>query len=225
MSEMAATLARASEGHEILTPYLQRRLEQLENVVPDVPLAMVVGKSEVTVEELARLELGDVLVVTEPRIRRINGEIEGPVLLRAGDGENSIVRGRAVQSTGAEDCGETEMAEASRFPTIKLRVEGISSQHSETLAEQFDMNEQARDEQLAESAALIEGLLLTVNVELKAQRLRMDELAQLRVGQIIDLGCRASDPVDLLIDGRTIARGQLVDIEGRLGVSILQVAL
>jgi type III secretion system YscQ/HrcQ family protein len=184
-----------------------------------------VGKSEVTVDELSRLEPGDVLVVTEPRIRRLNGGIEGSVLLRVGDSENSIVRGRAIESAEAEGSGEAEMAEASSLATIKLLIEGISSQHSETLAERFDMNEQEREEQRGEGATLIEGLLLTVNVELKAQRLRMDELAQLRVGQIIDLGCRASDPVDLLIDGRTIARGQLVDIEGRLGVSILQVAL
>jgi type III secretion protein Q len=45
----------------------------------------------------------------------------------------------------------------------------------------------------------------------------------LRVNQILDLGCKATDPVDLIVDGRRIARGELVDIEGRLGVRITQV--
>jgi type III secretion system YscQ/HrcQ family protein len=224
MSEIAATLARTA-GNTNRTAYLEPRLKQLQDLVPDVQLALMVGKSEVTVDELSRLEPGDVLVVTEPRIRRINGGIEGSVLLRVGDSENSTIRGRTIPSAETEGSNDSEVADASSPRTINLLVEGVSSQHSETLAERFDMNEQAREEQLGEGGTLIEGLLLTVNVELKAQRLRMDELAQLRVGQIIDLGCRASDPVDLLIDGRTIARGQLVDIEGRLGVSILQVAV
>jgi type III secretion system YscQ/HrcQ family protein len=74
-----------------------------------------------------------------------------------------------------------------------------------------------------EGAALLDGLLLTVHVELAGRRMRMDELAQLRAGQILELGCRATDPVDLVVEGRSIARGELVDIEGRLGVRIAQV--
>ena len=67
------------------------------------------------------------------------------------------------------------------------------------------------------------SLLLTVHVELAARRIRLDELAQLRPGQVIELGCKATDPVDLVTEERRVARGELVDIEGRLGVRITQV--
>ncbi len=77
---------------------------------------------------------------------------------------------------------------------------------------------------LAEAGNALDGLLLTVHVELGARRVRLEDLAHLRAGQLIDLGCKATDTVDLVADGRRIARGELIDIEGRLGVRITRVA-
>ena len=73
------------------------------------------------------------------------------------------------------------------------------------------------------SAIALEEILLTVHVELAGRRLSLDELARLRVGQLLALDCQATDPVDLVADGRRIARGELVEIEGRLGVRVTQV--
>ena len=88
------------------------------------------------------------------------------------------------------------------------------------------MEEMKQDEAAADSApgtGVLEGLLLTVRVELGARRLTLDDLANLRAGQIIELGCRATDPVDLVTENGTVARGELVDVEGRLGVRITRV--
>ncbi len=81
----------------------------------------------------------------------------------------------------------------------------------------------ANDEAAGATGADLGGLLLTLHVELAARRIRLDELAQLRPGQVVDLGCNATDPIDLVTEDRRIARGELVDIEGRLGVRITQV--
>lgn len=70
---------------------------------------------------------------------------------------------------------------------------------------------------------VLDELLMTVHVELAARRMSLEELSRLRPGQIIDLGCRATDPVDLIIDARRIARGELVEIEGGLGVRVISV--
>ena len=75
-----------------------------------------------------------------------------------------------------------------------------------------------------DGAGVLESLMLTVHVELAARRITLDELARLRAGQILELGCRADDPVELVADGRRIATGELVDVEGRLGVRITQLA-
>ena len=49
-------------------------------------------------------------------------------------------------------------------------------------------------------------------------------MIRLREGQILRLPRAATDPVDLVVNGRVFARGQLVEVEGELGVRILQLA-
>lgn len=66
-------------------------------------------------------------------------------------------------------------------------------------------------------------VMLTLRVELAGRRIRLAELAELRTNQIIDLERAATDPVELIVGDRVVARGELIDIEGRLGVRILQV--
>jgi type III secretion system YscQ/HrcQ family protein len=83
---------------------------------------------------------------------------------------------------------------------------------------------EAPADETGEGAALLDAIMLTVHVELAARRVRLDELARLRVNQVLELGCKATDPVDLLVDGRRVARGELVDVEGRLGVRITHLA-
>lgn len=78
------------------------------------------------------------------------------------------------------------------------------------------------EEAVSPPAVSLDDLVVTVRIELAARRLRLEEVAQLRVGHILELGCKPTDPVTLTIDGRPIARGELVDVEGRLGVRITQ---
>lgn len=48
------------------------------------------------------------------------------------------------------------------------------------------------------------------------------ELMKVRVGQVVDLGRPPSETVDVVVNGRLIARGELVDMDGSLGVRILK---
>ena len=79
-------------------------------------------------------------------------------------------------------------------------------------------------EETATGSGLLDNLLLTVRVELPARRISLEELTRLRAGQILELDCRATDPVELVADGRSVATGELVDIEGRLGVRVTRLA-
>jgi type III secretion system YscQ/HrcQ family protein len=48
------------------------------------------------------------------------------------------------------------------------------------------------------------------------------ELMKMKIGHVIDLGRPPGETVDLVVNGRLIARGELVDIDGQLGVRILK---
>lgn len=48
------------------------------------------------------------------------------------------------------------------------------------------------------------------------------ELIQTRVGQVIDLGRAPGETVDLIANGKLIARGELVEMDGKMGVRIIK---
>lgn len=74
------------------------------------------------------------------------------------------------------------------------------------------------NDDLLASAAL--SAPLTVRVELGSVTLTADEWSALGPGDVIEVGRRVADPVILRVAGREVARGELVDVEGELGVRI-----
>jgi flagellar motor switch protein FliM len=74
---------------------------------------------------------------------------------------------------------------------------------------------------LAEAEPLLGDIPIAVVVELGRVQLTADEVIRLRAGQIIELGRSPADPVDLVVAGRLLAKGELVEIEGALGVKLL----
>jgi flagellar motor switch protein FliM len=48
------------------------------------------------------------------------------------------------------------------------------------------------------------------------------DIAKLQQGQILELKKNPDEPVNLVVDDKVIGTGELVDIEGQLGVRILQ---
>lgn len=49
------------------------------------------------------------------------------------------------------------------------------------------------------------------------------DLLSLRMGHVVELGGAASEAVELVAGGRVIARGELVQIDGKMGVRITRI--
>ena len=191
-------------------------------------MTVLIGETYVTVPELADLESGDVMVVEKPTVRWREQRVVGSLLLRVGDADATLITGEVSEIDGANQ-PEASFADEGRNeapPTrsLKVKIGETVIAPLPRFPERLKMEEELEDaEATAEGASLIEAVMLTVRVELAARRLRLDELSRLRRSQILDLQCKATDPVDLIVDGRKIASGELVDIDGRLGVQITQV--
>ena len=56
---------------------------------------------------------------------------------------------------------------------------------------------------------------------LAKKTLSLKELFELRLGSVVDLGRPPSEYVDLVANGKMIGRGELVEIDGKLGVRII----
>lgn len=67
---------------------------------------------------------------------------------------------------------------------------------------------------------LLRDIELTVTVEVGRARMRVKDLLALHEGSVIELDRPVGSPVDLLANGRTIARGEIVLVEDQLGIRI-----
>ena len=61
-----------------------------------------------------------------------------------------------------------------------------------------------------------------VSIELGTARLDDDSVAQLDTGSLVTLDRHADDPVDILVDGRLVARGELLVVDEELAVRIVE---
>lgn len=65
---------------------------------------------------------------------------------------------------------------------------------------------------------------VTVTVSIGQKRLSVSEILQLQPESIVPLTSRIDDPVDLTIDNRLIARGELVETgDGAIAVKIIEI--
>jgi flagellar motor switch protein FliM len=69
---------------------------------------------------------------------------------------------------------------------------------------------------------MLEDIPIRVSIELAEKTMTVDRVTRLRVGQVIELNRLPGDLVALRASGDTIAKGELVNIEGQLGVRILK---
>jgi flagellar motor switch/type III secretory pathway protein FliN len=76
----------------------------------------------------------------------------------------------------------------------------------------------------SELAQIVGETPIVVRLELGSLEMSAAEWAGLRPGDVVQCGRRIEEPVVLRAGGREIARGELVDIEGELGVRITAVA-
>lgn len=63
-----------------------------------------------------------------------------------------------------------------------------------------------------------------VTVEVGRARMTLAELVQLAPGSLIQLDREAHEPVDILVNGKIVARGEIVTIDQSYGVRITAVA-
>jgi type III secretion protein Q len=178
---------------EPLRPVAALRSRALVLGDAQVALRLEVGRTAVAREDLAGLAAGDVVLFERFGVRDARG---GPVTLRLGRG-----------GFGA-------------------RLDGDAL----TIVEEFRLNpgapsmdfDPSQKPDPASADELLRELPVEVVCELGRVTMSGRELIELRPGAVIPAGRPLSGPVDLTVGGRVVARGELVDVEGEIGVRIVQ---
>jgi flagellar motor switch protein FliN/FliY len=70
---------------------------------------------------------------------------------------------------------------------------------------------------------LLLNVSLAVSAELGRRSMRLGELLRVGPGAIVELDRRVDAPIDLLVNGRPVARGEIVAVDERYGVRITEV--
>ena len=74
-----------------------------------------------------------------------------------------------------------------------------------------------------ENISLIMDVLLEVTVELGRTKKLIREILEFGAGSIIELDKLAGEPVDILVNGKVIAKGEVVVIDENFGVRITDI--
>ena len=73
-----------------------------------------------------------------------------------------------------------------------------------------------------EGAELLNDIPLHVSVEVARVAVTAEEVVSMRAGQVMQLGRTPSSAVELSVNGKIVAQGELVEVDGQLGVKITQ---
>ncbi len=232
--------------NELLSTAPRRRTiwNSLRNRVKEVRARLFLGEAQMTLADVAGLETGDVVLTEKHNFSIDGGELKGSAEIFLSEGEHIKIVGTIIpfenkspdefeETVGGNDGGTLLRRVKSNQP-LRVAVErfdeaddpqflGKSMSNEETETNGLGSGETAGEEFGAGGGIALENLAVTLRVELEARRLSLEEVGNLRINQIIELGASAADPVNLLIENKIVARGELVEVENRLGVRIIQI--
>jgi flagellar motor switch protein FliN/FliY len=76
----------------------------------------------------------------------------------------------------------------------------------------------------SQAAPLLMGVKLPIRVLLGRTQLSLRDIAQLGSGAVVELDCSPDDPVEIIVNDRVIAHGEVVVVSGNYGVRITKIA-
>lgn len=76
---------------------------------------------------------------------------------------------------------------------------------------------------VANGLDIIKDIKVRLSVRVGEAELTVQRLFELQEGQVVDLDKQTNEPVDIIVDGHTVARGTLVAVDENFGVRITEV--
>jgi type III secretion system YscQ/HrcQ family protein len=169
--------------------------------VATLPIALCAHAARVTLHrrELAALAVGDVIIPDRCALARDARGYAGPIELHAIGNARVLLHAQAHAAALTIDAvtgnGEDVMSEGKRIQTAAL-----------------------------DAARLGDDVPLELCLEVARFNLPLGELSALAPGEILSTGRAIGEHVALSIAGRVVARGELVDIDGEIGMRVLELA-
>lgn len=165
--------------------------------------AIQLGVSLLSADQVPLLEEGDIILLDRGEIALDSSGPHGKVELRCGQLQRGAIRG----SLSCSDKGSST-----------LTIDAVSQEGLKPMSEA-----KKKTEGSGSGESMVSAVEIPVTVEFARVAFTLDELSGLKEGQVIELEKGSPELVDLSVDGKVFANGNLVDVEGKLGVRILKI--
>lgn len=173
-----------------------------------------IGSAEISGQDLASLRVKDVLLVDALSARTDKGEAEVFV------GEDGRYQARITDFVQGEPGHPGSADEASAEP---------GDEEEDFTNPELDVPPELEgaaldDVSKPDGSDLLGDVPLQIAVELARVPVTAQQVVGLRTGQVLELNRGPGEPVELSVNGKVVARGELVELEGQLGVRIITLA-
>ena len=174
----------------------------------ELPGSLVAGTTTLTTGEFRGLRRADIVMVDRHGISlgclQQSARRHGAAWVPSGE---KSVRGRL--EPGADGRWQLVVEETQ-----------MKSDH-EGAGVESDSEDSVRTEEGAALDAAVPTNQVQLQVRVGTVSLELETLARLRRGQVLDCQKPLGSPVELVVQGRRVGRGELVEVDGRLGVRVL----
>lgn len=122
--------------------------------------------------------------------------------------------GETVNTEETEDTGDTEELE---------HTENLEDSEEAAAASAEGYSPTPEEDNLEETEGLLRDVDAPIVIELGRLEMNTAQIIRLKSGQILRLPRAASDPVDLVVNNKVFAKGELIEVDGELGVRLVHV--
>ncbi len=194
-------MVRSLSSFAASAPASRNDMERFTDAFSDLPVSMVasLGHAMLTPSEARFLDAGDVILPA----------VHAAVI----DGVESCQGAVALRNTTDVSAGWAGAFTPSDSGTWQLEIDRYLKHIQDE-----DMPREAVEDDQTE---MLERASVRVEFRLGEVSLELGELADIAPGYVLDTGRGVGEGVDIVAGGRKIARGELVSIDGRLGIRVV----
>ncbi len=188
-----------------------------------------IGSAEISAQDLASLRVKDVLLVDALSARPDRGE-DGTAQLRVGTGRAGRAEAEVFIENGRYRARITDIVPGEPGHPRSAGEEGSGAEEEEDFTNpELDVPPELEgaaldDVNKPDGSDLLGDVPLQIAVELARVPVTAQQVVGMRAGQVLELNRGPGEPVELSVNGKVVARGELVEVEGQLGVRIITLA-
>lgn len=211
VTESFAAPPRQDPPTEDERAYMRHMLEAIGPV--DVEARVELAPLDLGPQDMQALEVGDIVIIERHQVAKTAAGLEGLVTVRLGEGYNGGFRGRLI----------SQPDDSMRLEIVEIMIQEQPAEGVMVNTEEANVDASTQDDNFAQTEGLLRDVAAPVVIELGRIRMNTAQVIRLKPGQILRLPRGLNDPVDLVVNGKLFGRGELIEVDGELGVRLLQV--